>query len=148
MAKNVEDTGARVRMLLGLEGSGPQKGDKAGAFLWAALSDLWTYSANRIPEISDTVVEADIKYPTDGYQNANDIQRLLGNMENDGKTGAHNVYANNLVFQNSTYNYSLKNGLTASGTVSANPMFVGYAKTGTPNLHLSSSSPAIAFCKP
>ena len=59
MAKNVEDTAARLRMLLGLEGSGPQKGDKAGAFLWTALSDLWTYSANRIPEISDTVVEID-----------------------------------------------------------------------------------------
>src|SRR5208283_2327260 len=53
MAKNIEDTGARLRMLLGLEGSGPQKGDKAGAFLWASLSDLWTYSANRVPEISD-----------------------------------------------------------------------------------------------
>src|ERR1700756_5127468 len=59
MARNVEDTGARLRMLLGLEGSGPPKGDKAGAFLWAALSDLWTYSANRVPEISDTVVEVD-----------------------------------------------------------------------------------------
>src|SRR6202040_490208 len=30
MAKNVEDTGVRVRMLIGLDGSGPQKGDKAG----------------------------------------------------------------------------------------------------------------------
>jgi 3-hydroxyacyl-CoA dehydrogenase len=59
MAKNVEETGARVRMLLGLAGSGLQKTDKAGAFLWAALTDLWTYSANRIPEISDTVVEID-----------------------------------------------------------------------------------------
>ncbi len=59
MAKNVEETGARVRMMLGLEGGGPQKGDKAGAFLWAALSELWTYAANRIPEISDTVVEID-----------------------------------------------------------------------------------------
>src|ERR1700747_3046886 len=49
MAKNVEDSGARIRMLLGLDGSGPQKGHKAGAFLWAALSDLWTYSAKRIP---------------------------------------------------------------------------------------------------
>src|SRR5580692_7551616 len=58
MAKNVEDTGARLRMLLGLEGS-PQKGDKAGAFLWSALSDLWTYSANRVPEISDSIVEID-----------------------------------------------------------------------------------------
>jgi 3-hydroxyacyl-CoA dehydrogenase len=58
MAKNVEDTGARLRMLLGLEGA-PQKGDKAGAFLWSALSDLWTYSANRVPEISDSIVEID-----------------------------------------------------------------------------------------
>ncbi len=47
------------RMLLGMDGSGPQKGDKAGQFLWSALSDLWTYAANRIPEISDTVVEID-----------------------------------------------------------------------------------------
>jgi 3-hydroxyacyl-CoA dehydrogenase len=59
MAKNVEDTGARLRMLLGLEGAGPQKGDKAGAFLWAALSDLWNYAANRVPEISDSIVEID-----------------------------------------------------------------------------------------
>jgi 3-hydroxyacyl-CoA dehydrogenase len=58
MAKNVEDPGARLRMLLGLEASS-QKNDKAGAFLWSALSDLWTYSANRIPEISDTIVEID-----------------------------------------------------------------------------------------
>src|SRR6202522_2735930 len=59
MAKNIEDIGARVRMLLGLEGAGPQKGDKAGAFLWSALSDLWTYCANRVPEISDSIVEID-----------------------------------------------------------------------------------------
>jgi 3-hydroxyacyl-CoA dehydrogenase len=59
MAKNVEDTGARLRMLLGLDGNKPAKGDKAGEFLWAALSDLWTYSANRVPEISDTIVEID-----------------------------------------------------------------------------------------
>jgi 3-hydroxyacyl-CoA dehydrogenase len=58
MAKNVEDTGARVRMLLGLDGQ-PQKGDKAGGFLWPVLADLWTYSANRVPEISDTIVEID-----------------------------------------------------------------------------------------
>ncbi len=32
---------------------------KAAAFLWTALADLWTYSANRIPEISDSIVEID-----------------------------------------------------------------------------------------
>ena len=59
MAKNIEDTAARIRMLLGFDGSVPQKGDKAGQFLWATLSDLWTYSANRVPEISDSIVEID-----------------------------------------------------------------------------------------
>jgi len=61
MAKNVEETSARVRMLLGMDkdGGAPQKPDKAGAFLWNALADLWTYSANRIPEISDSIVEID-----------------------------------------------------------------------------------------
>jgi 3-hydroxyacyl-CoA dehydrogenase len=58
LAKNIEDTGARLRMLLGMDG-GAQKGDRAGAFLWAALSDLWTYAANRVPEISDSIVEID-----------------------------------------------------------------------------------------
>ncbi|MGA8150307.1 MAG: 3-hydroxyacyl-CoA dehydrogenase NAD-binding domain-containing protein [Terriglobales bacterium] len=59
MAKNVEETGARLRLLLGMDGSGPKKGDKAGQFLWSALADLWTYSANRVPEISDSIVEID-----------------------------------------------------------------------------------------
>jgi 3-hydroxyacyl-CoA dehydrogenase len=59
MAKNIEQTAARLKMLLGLDGSAPQKNDRAGAFLWSALSDLWTYCANRIPQISDSIVEID-----------------------------------------------------------------------------------------
>jgi 3-hydroxyacyl-CoA dehydrogenase len=58
LARNIEDTGARLRLLLGLEGP-RQKTDKAGAFLWSALSELWNYSANRVPEIADTIVEID-----------------------------------------------------------------------------------------
>ena len=54
MAKNIEDTGARLKSLIG--GSGKGKDEQ---FLWTALSELWTYSANRIPEISDSVVEID-----------------------------------------------------------------------------------------
>lgn len=56
MAKTVESLGERVRMLTGF---GERKADKAGEFLWAALSEVFTYSANRIPEISDSVVEID-----------------------------------------------------------------------------------------
>jgi 3-hydroxyacyl-CoA dehydrogenase len=59
MAKNLEQAGPRVRMLLGLDGGAPQKVDKAAQFLWSALSDLWIYSANRVPEISDSIVEID-----------------------------------------------------------------------------------------
>jgi len=59
MAKNVDEIGPRVRMLLGFEGNSPQKTDKAGGFLWAALADLWTYAANCVPEISDSIVEID-----------------------------------------------------------------------------------------
>src|SRR5260370_37913599 len=61
MARNVEETGARVRVLLGLDNAAgaAQKPDKASTFLWAALTDLWTYSANRVPEISDSIVEID-----------------------------------------------------------------------------------------
>ena len=99
MAKNLEDTGARVRMLLGLEGSSPQKGDKAGAFLWAALSDLWTYSANRIPEISDTVVEIDramklgFNWEMGPFElwDAASVEATVARMKKDGKPVAANV---------------------------------------------------------
>jgi 3-hydroxyacyl-CoA dehydrogenase len=59
MAKQIEDTPQRLRTLLGMDTGGPQKGDRAGQFLWAVLSDLWTYSANRIGEICDSLVEID-----------------------------------------------------------------------------------------
>ena len=55
MAKQMDDTRERLRMLL----AGDPKKDKAAAFLWTALADLWTYSANRIPEICDSIVEID-----------------------------------------------------------------------------------------
>ncbi len=98
MAKNIEDTGARMRTLLGLEGS-PQKGDKAGAFLWSALSDLWTYSANRVPEISDSVVEIDramrlgFNWELGPFElwDAAGIEATVARMKKDGKPVAANV---------------------------------------------------------
>ena len=56
MAKTVDSLGERLRMLTGM---GAEKVDKAGEFLWTALSEAFTYAANRIPEISDNVVEID-----------------------------------------------------------------------------------------
>jgi 3-hydroxyacyl-CoA dehydrogenase len=54
MAKNVDSTAERIKMLLGGD---PR--DKATRFYWSTLADLWTYAANRIPEIADSVVEID-----------------------------------------------------------------------------------------
>lgn len=54
MVKNVEDPAERVRMLIGGDPL-----DKAAQFHWTSLSELWTYSANRIPEIADDIVEID-----------------------------------------------------------------------------------------
>lgn len=54
MAKNIEDMGERLRSLL----AGDPR-DKATQFIWSSLSEMWTYSGNRIPEMADTVVEID-----------------------------------------------------------------------------------------
>jgi 3-hydroxyacyl-CoA dehydrogenase len=120
MAKNIEDTGARLRMLLGLEGSGPQKGDKAGAFLWAALADLWTYAANRIPEISDTVVEIDramhlgFNWELGPFQlwDAAGVEATVARMRKEGRPVASNVEKLLAAGKKSWYADDLK---TASG---------------------------------
>jgi len=99
MAKNIEDPGARLRMLLGMEGGGPQKGDKAGAFLWSALTDLWTYSANRVPEISDSIVEIDralrlgFNWELGPFElwNAVGVEPTVARMKKEGKPVAANA---------------------------------------------------------
>jgi 3-hydroxyacyl-CoA dehydrogenase len=52
VAKNIEDAGERLRGLVWGK-------DRVGAFLWKTLTRTLAYSANRIPEIADTVVEVD-----------------------------------------------------------------------------------------
>jgi 3-hydroxyacyl-CoA dehydrogenase len=99
MAKNVDETGARLRMLLGMDGAGPQKGDKAGAFLWASLSDLWTYAANRVPEISDSIVEIDramklgFNWELGPFElwDAAGVEATVARMKKEGKPVAANV---------------------------------------------------------
>jgi 3-hydroxyacyl-CoA dehydrogenase len=51
-ARNIEDLGERLCTLV--KGS-----DRAGEFLWSLFSDLILYSAERVPEISDRIVEVD-----------------------------------------------------------------------------------------
>ena len=99
MAKNIDDTAIRLRTLLGIEGGSPQKGDKAGVFLWSALSDLWNYSANRVPEISDSIVEIDRAMrlgfnwelgPFELWDSAG-VEATVARMKKEGKAVAVNV---------------------------------------------------------
>ncbi|MES2899870.1 MAG: right-handed parallel beta-helix repeat-containing protein [Pseudomonadota bacterium] len=60
-----------------------------------------------------------------------------------GRTGKNNTYRNNLVFQNASYNWQLKNGLRHEDTVASAPQFVAHARSGPLDLRLSSGSPAI-----
>jgi len=52
MAKNVDDTSERLRLVLNSQ-------ERAGRFAWRALSEVFLYAANRVPEISDRIVEID-----------------------------------------------------------------------------------------
>jgi hypothetical protein len=59
----------------------------------------------------------------------------------DGATGIHNRYIDNDVHNNGV-DFELHNGLTASGTVSADPLFVNNNRLVTGDYHLQSTSPA------
>lgn len=59
-----------------------------------------------------------------------------------GTVGSHNVFANNLTYGNTT-NWSLLNGHTHSGDVTADPQFVTYVADGGGDYRLKSTSPAI-----
>ncbi len=55
MAKNVDATATRIPQLLHAD----PRTDKAAAFYWPLLTELFTYAANRVPEIADNIVEID-----------------------------------------------------------------------------------------
>jgi len=94
MAKTVEELPERLRMLIA-----PSK-DKAGIFLWTALSELWTYAANRIGEIADSVVEIDramklgFNWEMGPFElwDAAGVAKTVKRMEVEGKPVSPNVH--------------------------------------------------------
>ncbi len=52
MAKNIEDTGERIKSLVWGK-------DRVGQFLWQTVSRTLRYAANRIPEIANSIVDMD-----------------------------------------------------------------------------------------
>jgi hypothetical protein len=121
---------------------------EAGIHLWHDAHDVVV--ANNTVAASNTgiVVGGGDFYHTNG---PNDHTRVVNNIVYDnrygiseqGATGPHNSYRNNLVFDNTDGDWNLAKGMTHSGTVAAAPRFVAYARDGTPDFCLADDSPAI-----
>lgn len=120
----------------------------AGILLWHDAHDVVV--ANNTVTASDTgiVVGAGDFHHTSG---PNDHTQVINNIVYDnrrgiaeqGATGPHNTYRNNLVFGNPDGDWQLADGMTQTGTVAAEPKFVGAALDGAPDFRLSAASPAI-----
>lgn len=126
---------------------------EAGIHLWHDARDVIV--ANNTVSYSNTgiVVGGGDFYHTSG---PNDRTAVYNNIvyhnrmgiSEQGRTGRNNSYRNNLVYQNSSYDFRLKNGLSHSGTVSSAPLFKGDTSVALPNFSLSESSPAIGRATP
>jgi len=96
MAKNIDDPAQRLRTLLSGSGKANNKDEQ---FLWNALSDLWNYSANRVPEISDTIVEIDramrlgFNWEMGPFElwDAAGVEATVARMKKDGRAVAANA---------------------------------------------------------
>jgi hypothetical protein len=86
-----------------------------------------------------------------GYSAGNDYSLVANNIVLDstngivenGTTGTHNVYTNNLVYRSKNGDWSLHNGLANKNSINADPQFVNYIRDGGGDYHLKSTSPAI-----
>ncbi|HSY10750.1 MAG TPA: 3-hydroxyacyl-CoA dehydrogenase NAD-binding domain-containing protein [Verrucomicrobiae bacterium] len=141
MAKTVDDLPERLRTLLA-----PSK-DKAGIFLWTALSELWTYAANRIGEISDSVVEIDramklgFNWEMGPFElwDAAGVAKTVKRMQADGKPISPNVekllasgnerwYTDDLKAASGRAYFDIKSGHYTSEKVSLGVWSVAVAK--------------------
>jgi hypothetical protein len=125
---------------------------EAGIHLWHDAREV--VIANNTVAASNTgiLVGGGDFYHTQG---PDDHTRVFNNIVFDnrygiseqGATGPHNSYRNNLVFKNSERDWQLAKGMLHSGTVAQAPHFVDYRseyrRDGTPDFRLAAHSPAI-----
>src|SRR5438128_4303383 len=94
MAKNIEDTRERLKALTWSK-------DRVGAFLWKTLWRTLCYTADRIPEIADTVVEVDramrwgFNWELGPFEvwDAIGVEKSVAKLKEEGKPDAANVQA-------------------------------------------------------
>lgn len=121
---------------------------EAAIHLWHDARDV--IIANNTVAASNTgiiVGGGDFYFVRSGADNVHVHNNIVvGNkmgVSEQGLTGTRNTYRNNLVYRNSVYDWRLRNGLSHLGTVSSDPLLMGNAASGTPDLRPSMSSPAI-----
>ncbi len=120
----------------------------AGIQMWHDANNVTVSNNTVVGSATGILVGGGDFYHTKG---PNDYTSVHSNIVYDNKvgiaehglTGTHNTYRNNLVFQNSTADWQLRNGITHTGTVTLAPQFVRYARKGSVDLRLRSGSPAI-----
>jgi hypothetical protein len=122
---------------------------EAGIHLWHDAHDA--IIANNTVTASHTgiLVGGGDFYHTKG---PNDHTHVLNNIVYDnrygiseqGATGPHNVYRNNLVAGNRDGDWRLAPGMSHGATVGRPPRFLAYARDGTPDFRLAPGSPGIA----
>jgi len=121
---------------------------EAGIHLW--------HDANRVVVVNNTVTASNTGILVGGgdfyhSKGPNDHTRVFNNIvfdnrygiSEEGATGKHNSYRNNLVFGNRRADWRLAEGMRPVGTVAAAPGFIGYSRSGTPDFRLAADSPAI-----
>ncbi len=121
---------------------------EGGIHLWHDARDVIITNNTVTASNTGIIVGGGNYYRTSG---PNDRTAVYSNIVYDnkmgiseqGRTGKNNSYRNNLVFQNASYDWQLKNGLRHEGTVSSAPQFVAHGRSGILDLRLSSASPAI-----
>jgi 3-hydroxyacyl-CoA dehydrogenase len=109
VAKNIEDTGERIKALAWGK-------DRVGAFLWKTLARTLSYSAKRIPEIADTVVEVDramrwgFGWELGPFEvwDAIGVQKSVARMKEEGLTVPDNV--ERMLAASATSFYKKENG--------------------------------------
>jgi hypothetical protein len=112
---------------------------EAGIHLW--------HDAHKVIVVNNTITASNTGILVGGgdfyhTKGPNDNTHVFNNIVYDnrygiseqGATGKHNSYRNNLVFGNREADWRLAEGMRHSGTIAAVPGFLGYSRSGTPGL--------------
>jgi len=115
---------------------------------WHAAAHLTIFGNTEINSRIGVVVGAgDAPGTTNDYtlvQNNIAVNNSVTGIHEEDYTGTHNLYIDNVGYQNAT-DLVLQNGLTCSGCIHADPLFVNNTGTAAGNYCLQSNTPAVGL---